>query len=242
MDDVGVLRADLVRRQLGDTVALDGVSLAVEPGQVHALVGLNGAGKTTLLRVLLGMLRPDAGFVTLGGVALSSLEPEAWSGVGHTLETPFAYPELDVRRNLEIAARLRLVEPGRIREMVEWSLSALDLGAYAGVVARRLSQGNRQRVGLAAALQHAPDTVVLDEPSNALDPAGVLLLREILLRLRDAGAAILVSSHHLDEVARIADRITLMNRGRVIGGLDPDTLDLERSFFAAVHADDEARE
>ncbi|WP_104165705.1 ABC transporter ATP-binding protein [Arthrobacter sp. SX1312] len=241
MDDVGGLRADQVRRRLGDTLALDGVSLAVEPGQVHALVGLNGAGKTTLLRVLLGMLSVDSGSVTLGGVALSGVEPAAWAGVGHTLETAFAYPELDVRQNLEIAARLRLVGSDRIDGMVEWSLSAFELGAYAGVAARRLSQGNRQRVGLAAALQHAPGTVVLDEPSNALDPAGVLLLRETLLRRRDDGAAILVSSHHLDEVARIADRITLMNRGRVIGSLDPDTLDLERSFFSAVHADDEAR-
>ncbi|MGG7611992.1 AAA family ATPase, partial [Streptomyces sp. ZG43] len=105
----------------------------------------------------------------------------------------------------------------------------------------RLSLGNRQRVGLAAALQHHPRLVVLDEPSNALDPAAVLLLRDALTRRARAGAAVLVSSHHLDEVARIAHRIVIMNAGRLIGDLDPVGADLEQAFFARVLADDETR-
>jgi ABC-2 type transport system ATP-binding protein len=101
-----------------------------------------------------------------------------------------------------------------------------------------LSLGNRQRLGLASALQHGPRIIVLDEPTNALDPAGVILLREALLQRAAAGAGILVSSHHLDEVARIADRISVINQGRLIGFLDPHGVDIERSFFGLVLADD----
>jgi ABC-2 type transport system ATP-binding protein len=230
-----------VRRGFGRTTAVDGVSLRVEPGQVHALVGLNGAGKTTLMRLMLGMLRPDQGGVLIDGTDLGSLRPERWARVGQMLESPFAYPELDARSKLEIAARLRLVHRPRVGSVVEAAITELGLGAYARVRARRLSQGNRQRLGLAAALQHDPALIVLDEPANALDPAGVIVLREALLRRRNAGAGILLSSHHLDEVARIADRITVMNHGRLVGPLEPRTMDLERAFFAAVHADDQAR-
>jgi len=106
---------------------------------------------------------------------------------------------------------------------------------------RRLSAGNRQRVGLASALQHHPRILVLDEPTSTLDPAGVLLLRDALRRRAAVGAAILVSSHHLDEVARIADRITVLNAGRVVGALDPGAADIERAFFQLVLTDDERR-
>ena len=124
---------------------------------------------------------------------------------------------------------------------VDAVIAEFDLARYADVRTSRLSLGNRQRVGLAAALLHSPQVIVLDEPTSALDPSGVILLRESLLRRVGAGAGVLVSSHHLDEVARIADRITVINDGRAIGTLDPAGTDLERAFFAAVHADDRAR-
>lgn len=234
------LEARGLHRSFGPTHAVDEVALVVEPGQVHALVGLNGAGKTTLMRLLLGMLRPEQGTISIGGIHLAALPIEDWSRVGHLIEAPFAYPELSVRANLTMAARLHLIDASRVKVMVDQVVDELGLGAYTDVLSRRLSQGNRQRLGLAAAIQHHPELLVLDEPSSALDPAGVILLREAILRRRDGGAGILVSSHHLDEVARIADRITVMNHGRLIGTLDPCTPDLERAFFTAVHADDEA--
>jgi ABC-2 type transport system ATP-binding protein len=128
-----------------------------------------------------------------------------------------------------------------VDRVVGTMVDELDLGRYTGVRARTLSQGNRQRLGLAAALLHHPTAVVLDEPTNALDPAAVIALRETLLRRAAAGAGILVSSHHLDEVARVADRITVVNHGRVVGALDPGGIDIERAFFAQVHADDVGR-
>jgi ABC-2 type transport system ATP-binding protein len=157
------------------------------------------------------------------------------------VDTPLAYPELDVRANLVAAARLHGLDRRRARDAVDAVVAELDLARYTHVRTSRLSLGNRQRVGLAAALAHDPQVIVLDEPTSALDPAGVILLRESLLRRIEAGAGVLVSSHHLDEVARIADRITVINDGRAIGALDPAGVDLERAFFAAVHADDRAR-
>ena len=213
------------------------IDLELASGSIVALVGLNGAGKSTLMRVMLGMLRPQSGHARLNGADLDSAPLAEWARVGHLVEYPLAYPELTARRNLELSARLRGVAD--VTAAIDRTIRELALEQYADRRVRTLSLGNRQRVGLAAALQHDPSTIVLDEPTNALDPAGVIRLRESLLRRAADGAAILVSSHHLDEVARIADRIVVMNAGRLIGDLAPDTPEIERAFFEAVRADDE---
>jgi ABC-2 type transport system ATP-binding protein len=224
-------------REFRGGAGIHGIDLEVSPGEVHALVGLNGAGKTTLMRLLLGMVRPDRGEVRIDGVDLSSAGPGTWRRVGHLVEQPLAYAELTGRANLAIAARLHGAQRDQVDAAVNRLIDEFDLARYADVRASRLSLGNRQRVGLAGALLHDPSFVVLDEPTNALDPAGVILLRESLVRRAAAGAGILVSSHHLDEVARVAHRITVINDGRVIGALDPGGMDLERAFFTLVHAD-----
>lgn len=211
------------------------LTFTVEPGEVVALIGLNGAGKTTLMRLALGMLRPQAGMVRVLGYPMSELPAAGWAQVGALIEVPLAYPELTVRKNLHLAALLHGASPECVRRAIgTWRLTPVADRRF-----RRLSLGNRQRVGLAAAMQHDPRLIVLDEPSNALDPASVILLREELIRRAREGASILVSSHHLDEVARIADRVLLMNGGRLIGSLDTTGHDLERSFFDRIREDDE---
>jgi len=213
------------------------IDLELSPGRIVALVGLNGAGKTTLMRVMLGMLRPQSGRALLNGHDLATAPLAEWAQVGHLVEYPLAYPELTARRNLELSARLRGI--AQVSAAVDRVIVEFALDQYADRRVRALSLGNRQRVGVAAALQQDPSIIVLDEPTNALDPAGVIRLRESLLRRAGDGAAILVSSHHLDEVARIADRIVVMNAGRLIGELAPDTPEIEHAFFEAVRADDE---
>lgn len=230
-----------IRREFRGGAGVHGVDLTIAAGEIHALVGLNGAGKTTLMRLMLGMLRPDAGEVRIDGVALGDLASSAWAGVGHLVEQALVYGELGVRDNLRLAARLHGASRAAASAMADAAIDELGLARYARVRARRLSLGNRQRVGLAAAMQHEPALIVLDEPTNALDPAGVIVLREAILRRAASGAGILVSSHHLDEVARVADRISVMNDGRLIGSLEPGTVDLERAFFSLVHADDAER-
>lgn len=185
------------------------LTFAVEPGEVVCLIGLNGAGKTTLMRLVLGMLRPQAGTVRALGYPMSELPAARWAQVGALIEVPLAYPELTVRKNLHLAALLHGASPECARSAIgTWRLTLVADRRF-----RRLSLGNRQRVGLAAAMQHDPRLIVLDEPSTALDPASVILLCEELIGRAREGASILVSSHHLDEVARIAESRAADERG-----------------------------
>lgn len=216
------------------------VDLVLARGEIHALVGLNGAGKSTLMRLMLGMKTPDSGTITLDGVPFERISSERWARVGHLIEYPLAYPELTVRQNLMLSARLRELAPDQARTAGAAIIEKLNLGKFAERRTGELSLGNRQRVGLASALQHAPDLIILDEPTNALDPSGIILLRNVLLERAAAGASILVSSHHLDEVSRIANRITVINGGRIIGALQPGQPEIERAFFSLVQSHSEA--
>jgi ABC-2 type transport system ATP-binding protein len=230
------LVAESLTRSYGEERAVDHLDLDVAAGEIHALVGLNGAGKTTFMRLMLGMIRPDSGRALLDGIDVERATPSTWADVGHVIETPFTYPELTVAENVTAAARLHGVPPSSIASRRDGLIDEFELTHWAGARARHLSLGNRQRLGLACALVHQPRIIVLDEPSNALDPAGVVFIRDMLRRLAGTvGAAILVSSHHLDELARIADRISVLHRGRLVGALDPEGIDLERRFFDLVH-------
>ncbi len=229
-----------LRKSYGDLVALEGVDLQVERGEIHAIVGLNGAGKTTLMGSVVGRVSPDSGQISVLGEDLHVVRASLWARVGHFIEHPFAYPELTVRENVATAARLHAVPKTEANRLAaEWT-GRFELDRWADRRARTLSLGNRQRVGLACVLAHGPDLLILDEPTNGLDPAGVLLLRDAIVERAGLGAGVLVSSHHLDEVARIADRISVVHAGRVIGSLEPHAIDLERAFFAMVRAFDAA--
>jgi ABC-2 type transport system ATP-binding protein len=200
-------------KRYGEVLATDRVSLRVEPGEIYALLGLNGAGKTTLIRMLLGMVRPTGGSVALFGTPVRARQREVWSRVGYLVESPSAYPDLTVRENLRLAARLRRLPDGRAVDAV---IDRLGLTEYARRRAQTLSLGNAQRLGLAKALLHRPDLLILDEPANGLDPAGVVEIRELLRHLAtDDGTTVLLSSHVLGEVARLATRIGIIHRGRM---------------------------
>lgn len=232
---------DLVKT-FGDESAVDHLDLDVRHGEIHAVVGLNGAGKTTLMRLILGMLHPDSGSAEVLGVEAGHAPPTVWARVGHLIETPFAYPELTVRENLTAAVRLHGIDT-EVAPVVDEQIRMFELGRWSDRRASHLSSGNRQRLGIASATAHRPSVLILDEPANALDPAGVVFMRDFLRSLAREGTAVLVSSHHLDELARIADRITVLHRGRHVGGLHPGGVDLEKRFFDLVYeADVELRE
>ena len=199
-------------KSYGEVSAVDGVSLRVEAGEIYALLGLNGAGKTTLIRVLLGMVRPTAGRVALFGATIDRRTQRVWSDVGYLVETPAAYPELTVWENLEVVRRLRRVAD---RSVVDDTIERLGLGPYAHRRTRTLSLGNVQRLGLAKALLHRPRLLILDEPANGLDPAGVVEVRDMLRGLADDGTTVFLSSHVLAEVARLATRIGIIHSGRL---------------------------
>ena len=203
------------------------LNFSVAAGEIVALIGRNGAGKTTLLRLALGLIHPTAGTVhrTVGN-----------GDIGQLIDAPFCYPELTVSQNLRMHAWLYGINPGRIAD----SINQWELQPYRDRLFRKLSLGNKQRVGLAGAFQHQPRLIVLDEPTNALDPMGIVTLRTVVKERAAAGCGVVVSSHHLDEVAAIAHRIVVVNSGRIITELSPTTPQLENRFFQAILSDDQS--
>lgn len=228
-----------VTKRFGDDVAVDGIDLTVDSGEIHAIVGLNGAGKTTLMRMFLGMVRADSGRIEVLERDVQSAQATTWGRVGHVIETPFAYPELTVEQNLKAAALLHGVKRGQIDVRIDDAVERFGLAPWRGKKSRVLSLGNKQRLGIASAVLHDPQVVIFDEPANSLDPSGVVFVRELLTDMARSGVAVLVSSHHFDQLARIADRVTVLHRGRIVGTLDVEQLDLESRFFDLIYAADQ---
>lgn len=216
---------ELVKRYR-DVTAVDHLSLRVNEGEIYAFLGLNGAGKTTTIRMLLGMIKPTSGTATVLGTQIRQGSRHPWADVGYMVEAPRAYPELTVYENLEIARHLH---PGTPPQAISEMIERLALGAYADRRAGVLSQGNAQRLGLAKALLHRPKLLILDEPANGLDPAGIVDIRELLLELtRQQGITVLMSSHILGEVSRLAHRIGIIHQGRLLQELSVDELKRNR--------------
>jgi ABC-2 type transport system ATP-binding protein len=214
-------------KQYGDVQAVRHVNLQVKQGEIFGFLGLNGAGKTTTIRMLLGMIRPSEGNVNILGQALSSGGQGPWAQVGHLVESPSAYPELTVRENLDIARRLQGMKNSNVVEDV---MEKLSIAAYAKRKAGTLSMGNLQRLGLARAMIHHPRLLILDEPANGLDPAGIVEIRELLVDLtHNHGMTVFMSSHILTEVDRLATRIGIIHKGKLIEDLDAEKLEQFRA-------------
>ena len=214
-------------KSFGRVRAVDSVSLRVGQGEIYGFLGLNGAGKTTTIRALLGMIRPSAGSVKVLGQAVGPHGRGPWRRVGHLVERPAAYPELTVRENLEISRRLQGISgTGATSRVIE----RLDLSSYADRKAGTLSTGNLHRLGLARALLHEPELLILDEPASGLDPAGVVEIRDLLASLaHEKGVTVFMSSHILAEVDRVATRIGIIHQGRLLEELDAERLEALRS-------------
>ena len=226
MSDLAIETNQLTKR-FGDVLAVVNVNLRVNPGEIYGFLGLNGAGKTTTIRALLGMIRPNSGDVKVLGESVGPNGHGPWGRVGYMVESPSAYPELSVHENLEIARRLHGISN---KDATSHVIERLALSSYTHRKAGTLSTGNLQRLGLARALLHQPELLVLDEPANGLDPAGVVEIRELLASLaRDKGVTIFMSSHILTEVDRLATRIGIIHRGRLIEELDTEKLEKLRA-------------
>jgi ABC-2 type transport system ATP-binding protein len=225
-------------KNYGPVKAVVHVDLDVRRGEVYCFLGRNGAGKTTTIRMLLGLVRPSAGEISILGSTLGEDRAGVLSRVGYFVETATAYPNLTVRENLHIQRRLMRAPLRSVDEVVE----LLKLGEYADRRAGRLSLGNKQRLSLARALLHAPELLILDEPANGLDPAGIVEIRALLRRLADEqGVTIFMSSHLLDEVEHLADRVGIVHAGVLVEEVDYRELRENGRLAIEIEVDDVAR-
>ncbi len=206
-----MIRTVNLTKRYGDKTIVDHVSLSVNKGEIYGFLGLNGAGKTTTIRTLLGMIKPTSGDVYLYGKRVAEGGQELWKRVGYMVEMPYAYPNFSVRDNLMLFARLRGITDQGATDKV---MDKINLTSYAKTKAKDLSLGNAQKLGLAKALIHNPDILILDEPTNALDPVGIVEIRELLKTLAsDHGVTVFISSHILEEISKLASRIGIIHQG-----------------------------
>ncbi len=205
-----IVRTDALSKRYGDRLAVDSVSLTVRRGEVYGFLGPNGAGKTTTLRMVLGLVRPTSGRAVVLGDAPGS--PPVVARVGALVEGPGFYPYLSGRDNLRVMARYQRVDD----RAVDAVLDRVDLGSRGGDRYSRYSLGMKQRLGVAAALLGDPDLLVLDEPTNGLDPAGMADMRALLVDVAAGGQTVVLSSHLLAEVQEVCDRVGVIAGGRLL--------------------------
>jgi ABC-2 type transport system ATP-binding protein len=228
--DKYIIETNGITRRFGTVTAVDKVSLCVPPGSIYGFLGPNGAGKTTTIRMLLGLIRPGAGEIHLFGRSLSDQRLELLRRVGSLVESPSLYQHLTGWENLELIRRMI----GGKRNDIDRALGIVHMEDAAQRLVREYSLGMRQRLGLAMALYGQPELLILDEPTNGLDPAGIHEMRELICGLPQEGITVFLSSHLLSEVEQMATQIGIINAGRLIFQGIPDELRAHYQDYATV--------
>jgi len=237
-----------LRKTFGQVHALDGVGFEARDGEVTGLLGPNGAGKTTALRILYGLMRCDGGSVRVDGVDALSDPSGAQAKLGALPDSHGLYPRLTARENIRYFGRLQGVSRKVVDERIEELVPVLDMGDVIERRAEGFSHGERMKTSLARALIHRPRNILLDEPTNGLDVMSVRALRGIIQNLRTQGCCVLFSSHVMQEVSALCDRIIIISAGRVAATGTPDDLrrqtgqdNLEDAFVALTGISEEAQ-
>ncbi len=224
-----MIEVEGLSKRFGSRVAVDGLDLNAQPGEIYGFLGANGAGKTTTIRMLLGILQPDAGTVRICGRAVRRGDRTGRHLVGAVAEVQYLFSDMTCQEYLRFFASLFGVK--RANDRVAQTLDEVGLSDRGGDLAVELSKGLQQKLGLARALLHDPPVLILDEPVSGLDPHGIREVREIMCRERDRGRLIFFSSHVLLEVERIADRIGIMHQGQLVF---EDAIEGVKSRFATL--------
>ena len=216
------IRTANLSKRYGTKNVVDNLNLSIKPGEIVGFLGLNGAGKTTTMRMMLGLIKSTSGECYIQGKKLDLNNLELRNEIGYIIETPYSYPDLTVRENLEIVSKLRGVD----KDNIDWVIEKLKLKQYEHKQEKHLSLGNVARLGIAKAIIHKPKILILDEPTNGLDPFGVIEVRELLKELaNNLGTTVLISSHNLEEISKIATRIVIVHEGRLIREVESNELE-----------------
>jgi ABC-2 type transport system ATP-binding protein len=204
---------DSLVKRFGSTLALDGVSFEVQPGEVFGFLGANGAGKTTTMRIILDIIRADSGHATWNGVATADAPRKTW---GYLPEERGLYPRMEILEQLSFFGDLYHVGRAEARRRaLEW-LERFGVPEYASRRAEELSKGNQQKVQFIAAVLHQPQVLLMDEPFSGLDPVNVAILKEAFLEMKRRGATIVFSTHQMDQVEELCESVVLIDHGRVL--------------------------
>lgn len=215
-----MIRIEQARKRYGATVALDGIDLDVRPGEVYGLLGPNGAGKSTAMALIAGLLAPDAGTVRVDGA--DPVQPATRARIGLAPQALALYETLSGRENLEFSGRLHGLDAARLRERVDAALAFVALADRQHDRAGGYSGGMQRRLNLACALVHDPALVLLDEPTAGVDPQSRNALFDNVLALKARGTTVVYTTHYMEEVERLCDRVAIIDRGRVLA---VDTVD-----------------
>jgi ABC-2 type transport system ATP-binding protein len=214
---------DLVKRY-GQFTAVDGVSLDVQPGQIHGFLGPNGAGKTTTIRMIAGLLKPTSGRITVNNHDLAVNPEGAKSSLGFIPDRPYIYEKLTAGEFLRFHAGLYGVEDTSVDQRVHDMLELFELSRWEHELVESFSHGMKQRLVMSAAFLHRPEAVLVDEPMVGLDPRGAKLIKAVFRRMSDRGVAILMSTHTLEVAQEMCDRISIILRGKIIASGTVDQL------------------
>ena len=219
-----MIQVENLHKSFGAVCALRGVSFAAQDGQISGLLGPNGAGKTTTLRVLYTLLAPDEGSAAVDGLDVRASPLEVRRRIGTLPDARGLYPRLTARENVRYYGRLHGLRGDALEQRIDALIALLDMQAIADRRTDGFSGGERLKVAIARALVHAPQNVLLDEPTNGLDVMSTRAMRQVIRRLRDEGRCVLFSSHIMQEVAALCDRIVIIHHGQVVADGTPDQL------------------
>ena len=222
-----ILETENLSKQYGEQMAVRNVSLQIERGSIYGLLGPNGAGKSTTLKMLVGLLRPTGGRIILDG---RPWQRESLSKIGSPIESPALYGNLTAEENLLVHTRLLKIPKTKITEVLE----TVNLKNTGKKRVSQFSMGMKQRLGIAAALLNDPELLILDEPTNGLDPFGIQELRELIISFSEKGMTVILSSHILSEVAQVADTIGIISGGKLLFQGMPDSDENLENFFTEV--------
>jgi sodium transport system ATP-binding protein len=239
-----VIRVENLHKRFGEVTAVDGVTFTADNGKVTGLLGPNGAGKTTTLRMLYALMKPDAGTIHVDDIDAVAEPQKAQARLGVLPDVSGLYPRLTPREHIEYYGQLHGMSGAALGHRITELIDTLDMKMIADRRAQGFSHGERTKVALARAVVHDPRNVLLDEPTNGLDVMSTRAVREIIRRFRSEGRCVLFSSHVMQEVSALCDRIIVIGRGRIVASGTPDELrqqtghqNLEDAFVALVGLD-----